>query len=274
VWEPWIVRADITAAVVTAAACGVVSNDPWLLHETNNTVVWLRPEAVVAKVATRPDARNDIRLEHAIAVELVAVGGEIARPLPGACPMVHDATGFVVTLWEWLDGIHRAEVEAATVRESLRRLHAALAKTSHELPSFRSALTRARTALDDDALMAPMPPDDRAFLREVYDDGLRALADTATHEHRLHGEPHDGNCLVTAAGLRWIDFESCCKGPLEWDLAFLSRELDTQLGDIDHDLLALLRRLNSARVATWCLAEPRFPVMRGHGELHLALLRG
>jgi hypothetical protein len=29
-------------------------------------VVWLRPEVVVAKVATRPDAMNGLWLEHAI----------------------------------------------------------------------------------------------------------------------------------------------------------------------------------------------------------------
>ena len=111
------------------------------------------------------------------------------------------------------------------------------------------------------------------FLRDVYDEGLQTLAGDVPHEHRLHGEPHDGNRLVTTAGIRWIDFESCCKGPLEWDLAFLQSEFDAELGDVDYDLLAQLRRLNSARVATWCLAESRFPTMRLYGEGHLALLR-
>ena len=272
-WKPCGVRADVAAAIAVAETFGVVSTDPLLLHETNNTVVWLRPAAVVAKVATRPNARNDIRSEHAVALELVAVGGEIAPPLAGAFPLVHEETGFVVTLWDWLDGLDRTEVEPRALRESLRRLHAALAETSLELPSFPAALMRARAALDDGAMMAAMPTDDRAFLRDVYDEGLQTLADTVPHEHRLHGEPHDGNRLITSAGLRWIDFESCCKGPLEWDLAFLPREDDAQLGAIDHDLLARLRRLNRARIATWCLAESRFPNMRLYGEGHLALLR-
>ena len=123
------------------------------------------------------------------------------------------------------------------------------------------------------AVMAAMLPADRAFLREVSDEGLSVVAGADTPEHRLHGEPHDGNRLVTPAGLRWIDFESCCVGPLEWDLAFQPREVDADLIDIDHGLLALLRRLNSARVATWCLAQSRFPGMRRHGEIHLASLR-
>jgi Ser/Thr protein kinase RdoA (MazF antagonist) len=272
-WEPRFVRADITAAVEVAAAFGVASTDPELLQETNNTVVWLRPRAVVAKVATRADAMSDLRLEHAIARELVAVGGEIASPLPATAPIAHEETGFVVTLWERLDGVDRAQLTASEVLRSLGRLHDALAETTYPLPSFRSSLMRARRALDDDSSMAAILPADRAFLRDACDEGLSVLGDTATSEYRLHGEPHDGNRLVTAAGLRWIDFESCCVGPREWDLAFLPREVEVHLIDIDHGLLALLRRLNSARVATWCLAQSRFPGMRRHGELHLALLR-
>jgi Ser/Thr protein kinase RdoA (MazF antagonist) len=163
-------------------------------------------------------------------------------------------------------------LNASDLLQSLARLHDALAETTLTLPSFRSSLMRARRALDDDSLMTAMAPADRAFLQNAYDEGLSVLGVTATSEYRLHGEPHDGNRLVTSAGLRWIDFESCCVGPLEWDLAFQPREVDAHLIDIDHELLALLRRLNSARVATWCLAS-RFPGMRRHGELHLALLR-
>jgi Ser/Thr protein kinase RdoA (MazF antagonist) len=251
----------------------VASTGPKLLQETNNTVVWLRPEAVVAKVATRPDARNDLRLEHAIAVELVAVGGEIAAPLPATAPIAHEETGFVVTLWERLDSIDGAPLKASDLLQSLGRLHDALAETTHPLPSFRSSLMRARSALDDDSSVAALLPADRAFLRDAFDEALSVLGDRTTSEYRLHGEPHEGNRLVTSAGLRWIDFESCCVGPLEWDLAFQPREVDAHLIDIDHELLALLRRLNSARVATWCLAQSRFPGMRRHGELHLAFLR-
>jgi hypothetical protein len=42
---------------------------------------------------------------------------------------------------------------------------------------------------------------------------------------------------------------------------------------VDGELLALLRRLNSARVATWCFANAHLPDLRRHGEIHLELLR-
>ena len=38
---------------------------------------------------------------------------------------------------------------------------------------------------------------------------------------------------------------------------------------VDHDLLALLRVLNSACVATWCWSRPEYPEMRSHAEFHL-----
>jgi aminoglycoside phosphotransferase (APT) family kinase protein len=120
-----------------------------------------------------------------------------------------------------------------------------------------------------------MAPDDLAFLRATSDEELARLDDEHPDvpERRLHGEPHDGNRLVTPSGIRWIDFESCCLGPPEWDLAFLPDAAAGLVPDVDGPLLARLRRLNSARVATWCWATAHLPIMRTHGELHLALLR-
>jgi hypothetical protein len=70
-----------------------------------------------------------------------------------------------------------------------------------------------------------------------------------------------------------IDFESACAGPLEWDLSALS-EAAADCFAADPELLALLRRLRSICVATWCWA------LRGRSEevdraarLHLERLR-
>lgn len=260
------------AAVEVGEAYGVDASAPALLQETNNTVVWLRPSPVVAKVATRADAKLDVVLEHAVGKELAALGAETVAPSPDAEPVEHAATGFVVTLWERLEGV-AAEVPDRLVSRSLAALHAALAKTRTKLPSFRSELLRARVALDDDAFMAALAPGDRSYLRSVYDAGLEQLEGLDLDRQRLHGEPHDGNRLLTAHGLRWLDFESCCVGPLEWDLAFQSAEVSAAFPDVDGDLLRRLSRLNSARVATWCWGQARFPDMRRHGEVHLDALR-
>ncbi|HEX4127099.1 MAG TPA: phosphotransferase [Acidimicrobiales bacterium] len=264
--------AAVQAALEVAAEFGVTSTEPLLLQETNNTVLWLRPHAVVAKVAVRAHSQDDIRLEFAMATELAALGADTARPMPGARPVVHPGTGFVVTLWEHLEGSDRTPVPPGALAQSLRDLHGALTQTGVEVPSFQAMLAKARDALENDALTAPLAGADRDFLRATHDRGLVALENVRFDERRLHGEPHDGNRIATRDGVRWIDFESACTGPLEWDLAFQPREVVDHFPEADQGLLNLLRSLNSARVATWCLAS-QHSQMRQHGELHLRLLR-
>jgi len=141
------------------------------------------------------------------------------------------------------------------------------------LPSFRLDLEHARRALADELGIAALAPADRVLLRGAFDDLLLDLDDRALTKRALHGEPHDGNFLITPSGLRWIDFESACQGPLEWDLAFLSEDARSAFAGVNHDLLQLLETLNSARVATWCWVQAQFPNMRRQGEYHLERVR-
>ena len=276
VWQDRCVEhsAGFAAAVAVGESFGIHGDQAVLLQETNNTVVWLKPHPVVAKVATRRSNEPRLRSEHTLAAQLAALGAETVRPLRGTIPTKDDETGYVVTLWERLEATGRQEEVAPTeVETSFLRLHDALGDTTAALPSFRTWISEAQAALDDDSFMRPLLPDDRSFLRDVFQSGIAALDEMVFDERRLHGEPHEGNRVVTRNGLRWLDFESCCTGPLEWDLAFLPPSLDQRWPEIDANLLRVLRRLNSARVATWCWGQARFPEMRQHGELHLAILR-
>jgi hypothetical protein len=262
----------VQAATEVAGQFRIVCSDPVLLQETNNTVVWLRPEPVVAKVAVRAHSQDELRLEYAVAHELEELGAETARPVPGTRPVQHVGSGFVVTLWERLEGPDRARVPPEDLAGSLLRLHAALGQTEVSLPPFQAMIAKANRMLEVDSFMADVDHADCELLRDSYERGLAALEAVALEKRRLHGEPHDGNRIATRQGIRWIDFESACIGPLEWDLAFQPDEVVQLFPEADLGLLALLRRLNSARVATWCLGS-RHPEMRIHGELHLALLR-
>ena len=262
----------VRAAAEVAGQFGIVSTDPVLLQETNNTVVWLRPELVVAKVAVRAHSQDEVRLEYAVAVELYELGAENARPMPGTRPVQHAGTGFVVTLWERLEGPDRALVPPEDLAGSLRRLHVALGQTKIGLPPFDAMIAKASHMLESDSFIADVDHADRALLGDSYERGLAALEGASLRKRRLHGEPHNGNRIATSQGIRWIDFESACIGPLEWDLAFQANEVVQHFPEADLGLLALLRRLNSARVATWCLGS-RHPEMQEHGDLHLTLLR-
>lgn len=50
-------------------------------------------------------------------------------------------------------------------------------------------------------------------------------------EQLLHGEPHLGNLLRTERGLLFTDLETCCSGPVEFDIAHCSRDNSAGGGD-------------------------------------------
>ena len=47
----------------------------------------------------------------------------------------------------------------------------------------------------------------------------RAIIVRRAPEQLLHGEPHPGNVLRTPGGLMFVDLETCCRGPIEFDIA-------------------------------------------------------
>jgi hypothetical protein len=266
-------RSGVQAAIDVAHQLGLHVDGPVLIQETNNTVVWLRPNPIIAKVGTHADSADRLILEHRVASALTAVGAPTASPLSDVPPMRDNESGFVVTLWERLTKDSNRVVSGEQVGRSLGLVHEAMTRITVELPSVRICLERTRTALFDDARMAALATEDRDFLRHAFAELMLRLDDHTFTEQGLHGEPHDGNLLTTPEGLRWIDFEDACRGPLEWDLAFLTDEGRSVFKNIDRPLLELLTTLNSARVATWCWVQARFPEMRTHGEHHLDLVR-
>ena len=67
----------------------------------------------------------------------------------------------------------------------------------------------------------------------------------------VHGEPRPGNVLSTKNGLRFVDLETCCRGPIEFDLAHVPEEISERYPDADRDLLRECRTLVLAMVAAW-----------------------
>jgi hypothetical protein len=263
----------VSAASRVAAGYGLLTEDPVVLQATNNTVVWLRPNEVIAKVGTSLDGAENLIREHAVAVALLSKDARIAPPLAGTEPIRDPDTDLIVTLWTRLDHDPELEVAPTDIAMALRRLHDDLARTQSAQPSYTVAVRRARAMLDDDQLMAAQSGEDRATLRAAIDRLLGRIDAHGYVEQPLHGEPHRGNLLATPSGLRWIDLGGVCVGPLEWDLAFLPDEAGSAFPTADPELLGLLRTLTSACVATWCWLRPEIDEMRRHGELHLERVR-
>jgi thiamine kinase-like enzyme len=70
-------------------------------------------------------------------------------------------------------------------------------------------------------------------------------------EQLLHGEPHPGNLLTTKNGLLFIDLETCCRGPVEFDLAHAPDEVSEHYPAVNQDLLRECRILVLAMITTW-----------------------
>jgi hypothetical protein len=263
----------VSAASRVAAGYGLPTTDPVVLEATNDTVVWLRPHEVVAKVGTSLDGAANLVREHVIGVALAAISAPIAPPLEGAEPTRDPGTGLIVTLWTRLGHDPDLEVAPTEIARSLHRLHEDLARLEGPQPSFNVTVRRARTILDDDRLRAALSAEDRSILGAAIDRCSAAIDAHGDVEHPLHGEPHRGNLLATPAGLRWVDLGGVCVGPLEWDLAFLPDGAGSAFPEADPEMLGLLRTLTSACVATWCWLRPEIDDMRRHGELHLERVR-
>jgi hypothetical protein len=89
------------------------------------------------------------------------------------------------------------------------------------------------------------------------------IAGRGAVEQLLHGEPHRGNVLNTKSGPLFIDLETACRGPVEFDLAHVSREVSECYAGIDRALLDECRVLVLAMDAAWLL-DPQDQFPGGH----------
>jgi Ser/Thr protein kinase RdoA (MazF antagonist) len=233
-------------------------------------VIWLRPHQVVAKVGRWEHSEREFRLERAVADMLAGDGAPIAAPVGPLEPIRDRDSGYLVTLWERLAADGERDLDPSEHGSVLRRLHQGLRRYEDDLPSFRRGLQLARRAL---AGLGSIHEADRALLGECFDRLLAELDRFSFVSQPLHGEPHDRNLILTAAGPHWIDFGSVCEGPLEWDLAFLPSGAVTVFPAANVDLVQLLRTLNSARVSTLCWLRVDVEDMRWHAEHHLERVR-
>ena len=67
----------------------------------------------------------------------------------------------------------------------------------------------------------------------------------------MHGEPHPGNLLATKNGPLFVDLETCCRGPVEFDVAHAPEDVAQHYPGVDQDLLRDCRILVLAMVTAW-----------------------
>ncbi len=239
----------VAAAMSAASSVGLAVDDAIILHDSNKLTLRLLPCDVVARVA--PAAHQVARFELDIAQRLVAVGSPVAAPDPRVEPRVHERDGFVVTLWTHHDPATPRDVPPADYADALGRLHAGMRELEVPAPRFADRVERAHHLVASRDRTPALADADRELLDTTLRDLGRVVSERGSGEQLLHGEPHPGNVLTTKSGLLFIDFETCCRGPVEFDLAHAPEDISEHYPGADHDVLRACRLLVLAMITTW-----------------------
>lgn len=166
-------------------------------------------------------------------------------------PRVYVRDGFVVTLWAYYEPVSPPEIAPAEYAHALKRLHVGMRQVDMATPHFTDRVAEAQWLVESRDHTPDLPNADRELLSNTLRSLRRAIADRAAPEQLLHGEPHPGNVLKTKNGLLWADLETCCRGPVEFDIAHVPDEVSEHYPDADQELLRECRILMLAMVAAW-----------------------
>ncbi|MFI0237742.1 phosphotransferase [Streptomyces sp. NPDC016845] len=268
---------DVTRAIKAAISVAawldlpVHAHDAIVLHNSNKLALRLSPCDVFARVA--PAGQEVAQFEVELAQRLAEVGCPVCPLEPRADPRVYTRDGFTVTLWTYYEPVtpHLAPGDYA---KALEQLHAGMRKVDVRSPRFTDRITEAQNIVADPARSPELTDADRAFLSGRLASLRRAVHDRGAVEQLLHGEPHPGNVLNTEHGPLFIDLETCCRGPVEFDLAHVPEAVADHYPSVDQGLLDECRQLVIAMVASWRWElGDQFPNRKRFGKECLRLLR-
>jgi len=264
----------VAAATSTAAALGLTVDETTVLQASNRLSVRLLPAEVLARVATV--GHRAAQFEVDLATRLARTEAPIAPLDPRVEPRVYERDGFEITFWTYYATELSRELAPVAYAEALSRLHAGLRRTDIGAPHFLGRVEEARDIIASRDGTPDLPDADGVLLATSLDSVTREIRERGLAEQLLHGEPHLGNVLNTERGPLFIDLETCCRGPREFDLAHVPAAFSGRYPDIDQELVRLCRRLVLAMVAAWRL-EPGDQLPNGrraYREVVAALLAG
>ena len=264
-------RRATAAAMSIASSLDLTADDAFVLQDSNRLTVRLLPCDVLARVA--PVAHQVAQFEVELAQRLAESGCPVAVLEPRADPRVYERDGFAVTLWTYYEPAAQ-EVSPAGYASALGRLHAGMRTVDIVAPHFTDRVERAQRLVASRNRTPALADADRELLGGTLRSLRRVIGDRGAAEQLLHGEPHPGNLLATKNGLLFIDLETCCRGPVEFDLAHAPEEVGEHYPDINQDLLRECRILVLAMITAWRWDQgDQFPNGRQLAEEWLSQLR-
>ncbi len=239
----------VAAAVSVARSQGLPADDAIVLQDSNRLTLRLLPCDVLARVT---HAEHEVaQFEIALAQRLASSGSPVAAVEPRVAPRVYERDGFAVTLWIYYEPAPSQEVAPAAYAVALERLHAGLRELDVPAPHFTDRVERAQQLVADRECTPALADSDRELLGSTLHGLRRAIGGRGATEQLLHGEPHPGNLIATGSRLLFIDLETCCRGPVEFDLAHAPEEVSEHYPGVNQGLLRECRLLVLAMVTTW-----------------------
>jgi aminoglycoside phosphotransferase (APT) family kinase protein len=248
--EPSELRRAVAAAKLTASELDLPADDAVVLHDSNRVALRLMPCDIVARVAGSAHAAGTT-LEVEIVGRLAEFDTPVAALAPRVGRRVYEHDGFLITLWTYYEPVSRQGVLAADYAGALKRLHAGLRNLDVVTPHFTERVAEAQQLVARPDLTPALADADRELLSTALRSATRAIARRGAAEQVLHGEPHPGNVLTTMKGPLFVDFETVCRGPVEFDLAHVPEEVSDRYSDVDRELVRTCRGLVLAMVAAW-----------------------
>ena len=239
----------ISLAMSTASALHLTVDDAIVLHDSNKLTLRLLPCDVVARVALA--GHQVMELEVEVANRLAEAGFPVAAPEPRVAPRVYEGDGFAVTLWTYYEPAQSRELSPPDYADALARLHAGMRNLDVATPHFTDRVKDAHRLVASRDLTPALADADRKLLTNTLRGVSRAIGMRGTAEQVLHGEPHPHNVINANGGPIFIDLETCCRGPVEFDLAHVPDEVSKSYPHVDQALVGECRVLVLAMVAAW-----------------------
>jgi hypothetical protein len=243
------VRVAVRAAISSASAFDLRVDNAVVLQDSDKLTLRLLPCDIVARVAHV--GQEVARFEVELAQRLAAIGSPAVALDPRVEPRVYVRDGFTITLWTYHEPVPTRKAASAEYADALERLHARMRQIDMAAPHFTDRVAQAQSLVEDRSRTPELPDADRELLRYTLRSMSRKIQDRSVPEQLLHGEPHPGNVLRTKEGLLFIDLETCCRGPVEFDIAHAPEEVGGHYPDTDRELLRQCRVLMLAMITTW-----------------------
>jgi hypothetical protein len=287
--EPSEVQRAVEAGISSASALGLRVDDAAVVHNSNRIAVRLTPCDVLARVAPLK-YQTGAEFEVEVAHHLAETGSPVAELEPRVEPRVYVRDGFAITLWTYYEPVASSDIAPAEYAQALVRLHAGLRQIDVSAPHFTDRVAEAQRLVADQEQTPELPGADRELLGDALSRLRTGISRHGTGEQLLHGEPHLGNLLRTRQGLLFVDLETCCRGPVEFDVAHAigpsedgrtlpAKGVCAHYPGADEDLVDRCSILIRAMVTTWRwrrddqLPNGRYWAIEGINQLRAAIGR-